>query len=481
MRNALYSMMLVLAVSGTVNADEPKPIELTIGGRTIETPLLKYRLFPSDSERKPGNAVPILLRLPWDQTAYMTTVFPTFDDWELRPLNANEWKNAGGVLPDNFYNEMKRAAYRRDATWEYPIGETSSPYMILLPDMQGLRGFLGRGLSARIRYHLSQGDLEKAREGILIGFANGRHIAQTPFYITQLIAASIHVRMLERIDELIAQPKSPNLYWALTTLPDSLVELNRATGLERDIFAMTFPAMNDFERPRSEKEWNKMARQLVDFLEEMDEIPKQEKPKADKSFSEVFWQRLFGAEKSHLAKFIQLARAELPKMIGVTAERVTVMSDDEVSLRWYTQLRVNRDQHAAAVLSLPPREAWPELRKLQLEIHAMHEKTSTKGHDQIDTTAVFVRTYSLKRKIAALRIIEAVRHHIATQPGGLPTTLDEMKDVSIPIDPLTDQPFEWTVNGKSATLKAPSLPSDVVPANSPVAASSALEYRLQVK
>src|SRR5262249_589805 len=162
-----------------------------------------------------GNAVPILLRLPWEQTPWMNTVYPTLQDWESRPLTAPEWEGSGGVLPEHFYLEMKRAAFRRDAAWEYPIGETQTLYLILLPDIQGMRVFLGQGLSARIRYHLSRGEFEQARNGILVGLANGRHLAQTPFYINQLVALSIHRIMLDRCAELIAQPNSPNLYWAL--------------------------------------------------------------------------------------------------------------------------------------------------------------------------------------------------------------------------------------------------------------------------
>ncbi len=72
------------------------------------------------------------------------------------------------------------------------------------------------------------GELDKACEGILVGLANGRHLAQTPFYINQLVALSIHQVMLDRTAELISQPDSPNLYWALSTLPDSLPLPGRA-------------------------------------------------------------------------------------------------------------------------------------------------------------------------------------------------------------------------------------------------------------
>ena len=123
----------LLLVCGGLPAEEPKPIELVIEPRAIETPVLKYRLLPTEPELKPGNAVPILLRLPWEQMPWMTKVYPTLQEWDERPLTAPEWATSDGVLPESFFSEMKRAAFRREAQWEYPIAETSSPYLILLP------------------------------------------------------------------------------------------------------------------------------------------------------------------------------------------------------------------------------------------------------------------------------------------------------------------------------------------------------------
>ena len=98
-----------------------------------------------------------------------------------------------------------------------------------------------------------------------------------------------------------------------------------------------------------------------------------------------------------------------------------------------------------------------------------------------NATSLYVTAWSLKRKIQTLRIIEAVRHHLATHDGRLPASLDELEDVSIPVDPLTDQPFGWKVDGKTAMLKTPQLPSEVVVPGSGDDIVSTLEYRLQVK
>ena len=123
---------------GVINDVRPAPIEIMISGQRIETPILKYRLLPTEAELRPGNAAPILLRMTWNETAFFSETVPTLQKWETKPLDDPEWKESDGMIGDayGFYDEMKRAAYRRDAAWEYPIGD--EPFDdIPLPDVQG--------------------------------------------------------------------------------------------------------------------------------------------------------------------------------------------------------------------------------------------------------------------------------------------------------------------------------------------------------
>jgi hypothetical protein len=461
---AAISVLLVRPLA----AEESPPVELTIRARAIETPVLKYRLLPAEAELKPGNAAPILLRMPWEQTAWMNQVFPTLHEWETRPLDAPEWAASGGVLPEHFFREMRRAAFRRTADWEYPIGEAASLYTILLPDVQGLRVFIGRGLVARIRYYLSRGELEQAREGILIGLADGRHLAQTPFYVCQLVAIAIHRTMLDQTGELISQPDSPNFYWALSALPDSLISLDRTASLEADAFARTLPVAADLDGPRNQQEWRNMARQLVELLKTLDELP-EARAKDGASTLDV------------LAKWTAVAREELPELANVSAAKVTAMSDAEASVRWYVHQRLAIDHRAAAAVVLPPREAWPLLRQLRQEVKSLHEKTGTTESGFFDPTLMYVSPWSINRKIQALRIIEATRHYMAAHEGKLPAALDDITEVPIPLDPLTGEPFSWKVSGETALLEAPPLPAWAIPPDSTAARVSVVRYRLTAK
>ena len=236
-----------------------KPIEITISGQPIEMPILKYRLLPTEPELRSGNAAPILLRMTWDNSRYFAETVPTFERWETKPLDDPEWKDSHGVLPEDFYSEMKRAAYRRDAAWEYPLGEEPT-YGILLPDVQGARSFFRAGLVAKSRYHLGRGEFDQARETILVGLAVFRHFARTPFLVVQANAAANSRSMLERIDEMVGIAGSPNLYWALGILPRPMFDLRPSTEVMQSGLEEEIPGLNDLDRPLSAEQWRDLRK-----------------------------------------------------------------------------------------------------------------------------------------------------------------------------------------------------------------------------
>jgi hypothetical protein len=64
------------------------------------------------------------------------------------------------------------------------------------------------------------------------------------------------------------------------------------------------------------------------------------------------------------------------------------------------------------------------------------------------------------RRLAALRCVEAIRLYAATHDGKLPSSLSAIKDKSLPVDPLTGTPFEYSVTDKTAVLKGNMVPEE---------------------
>jgi hypothetical protein len=61
----------------------------------------------------------------------------------------------------------------------------------------------------------------------------------------------------------------------------------------------------------------------------------------------------------------------------------------------------------------------------------------------------------MRRQLAALQAVEAIRAHLAASGGQLPRSWAEVKVVPVPADPLTGQPFAYTLANGVATVAGP--------------------------
>ena len=71
---------------------------------------------------------------------------------------------------------------------------------------------------------------------------------------------------------------------------------------------------------------------------------------------------------------------------------------------------------------------------------------------------VFAARTRIDRRIAALRCVEAVRLYAAAHDGKLPSSLEEIKEAPLPIDPVTGKAFAYHVAGDHAFLTCTPFP-----------------------
>ncbi len=64
----------------------------------------------------------------------------------------------------------------------------------------------------------------------------------------------------------------------------------------------------------------------------------------------------------------------------------------------------------------------------------------------------------LERQFAIYRVIETLRLYAANHAGKLPATLADIKEVPLPVCPLTGKSFEYRLEGERALLSAPPAP-----------------------
>ena len=112
---------------------------------------------------------------------------------------------------------------------------------------------------------------DQAVDTIETGMAFGRHVGQGPFLINNLVGVSICTLMIDRVEELIAQPGAPNLYWALTALPQPLVNMREALELEQKLAEYLVPELTLTDETRTRADWGVLLEKLYDRLRHLSE------------------------------------------------------------------------------------------------------------------------------------------------------------------------------------------------------------------
>ena len=239
------------------------PIEIRIFPSPAPVPALKYRLLPLEPDRTPGDAAPIYIRL------------------SVGMINIEELHKKVGELaqlpPDKFpldearklldeqrpkLDQLAFGARRQTCNWNYTLPEQrENSIELLLPDAQEMR-YWNRFLQVKVRVEILEGTYVNAINSMETGFAFGRHVGEGPFLINTLLGMSLAQTMLAKVEELIAQPDAPNLYWALSALPQPLVPIRAAMEIEQQLFERIAPEITDLDRSRTEGEWSALLARL---------------------------------------------------------------------------------------------------------------------------------------------------------------------------------------------------------------------------
>jgi hypothetical protein len=337
-------------------------------------------------------------------------------------------------LSPRLYSEIRRAAYRRTAVWEYPIDEEPQAH-IILNDVQGARRLVFQGLAVWVRFQIVEGQLDHAREGILVGLANSRHFARAPFVICHQVAAKNSNLMLDRLEELIEQPGCPNFYWPLTALSVPFIPFQKAFEFEREMLARSVEGLNHLDEARSPEQWDELLDKLGQHLDETSQ--------SDKKFLPVERQPV-----------LDLARKELPTLQPALAKTVASFSEGEAIIRWFMARRNAISDRITACSALDPPAAIDALRRIDTEIASFEQNSGLPAFYIDMPCSTYLGLTRFDRRVAALRVVEGLRHHVATHKGSFPERLDQLTDTPVPNDPYTGKPFGYRRDQKGALVSA---------------------------
>ncbi len=425
--------------SATVRAEVNDAIRMAIHPEPAPDRANEYRLLPSDSELNDGNAAVVILRITYEQQKFMNDVVPKMR--ELLELDYDDPRIFAEFPFNSFYRQLARAAYIRDADWNYPLREQPM-WEILLPDAQSMRTFVDRGLRLHCGTLIAQGQLDEARQCLLVQLACARHLARTPLLVNRLIAESACSSAIDRTEVLISQPKSPNLYWALAMLPDSIVDTSKSLQWEASGLELSIPSLGGKfgYPPIGHEDWNEIVN----------------------TFSSLMVQEmgrgmtvLEGAALQ--AKLLAIAHKELEESGKYDKATRDKMLPNELVMRWVLMVNDNVNGEIEAAFSLPPPLAIPRLQRLEARIQRLVKDTGAPATPFMQSILpLYFSLHSFDRSVKQLQVVEAIRDH-ASRTGKLPEKLTDTQ-LPCPKDPLTEKPFQYRVSNTQAFLSPAQIP-----------------------
>jgi len=445
-------LALLILVLGTApvaaRAETAKPIPLTLAPAAAPVPALKYLLLPELSEQTPGNAVQLYYRAfspEWWTNVRKREVMEKVDKVSETPIAELKNSDLKWLLNYQALREVDRAARRAYCDWELTDRLKEDGIKLLIPDVQAMRDF-AKFLAARARLEMAEGRLDKALDTLRTGFALARHVGDSVTLIQALVGNAVGAVMLTQLEELLRQPGSPNLYWALTDLPRPFIDLHKPLQGEKLWLFGTFPELREVDNPHLSPQQLERLQAIAAGLAKEQFDSANPPPDALTRLAVIGWV----AKAYPAAKQALIATGRKPEEVEALPAVQVVLIE---SVRDFERRRDDMFKWTA----LPYTEARPGLMRVDRELKEARARRNGLSLAQLLLPAalkVVDATAKLDRRIAALRCVEAVRLHAAAHDGKPPASLADVKDVPIPTDPMTGKGFDYKVNGDTFTLSA---------------------------
>lgn len=450
-------------------------IEMTVTPAAEPSPAFKHRFVANDIDLKEGNAAPFyyraLLDLPrrmenvrkkYNEEEVLSTWYATGTDaMPIEQLPVEKVRDALSIaMGDGTWGQLEEAVECRHCNFELGLSEIRGVELIyvLLEEFQRSRE-LCRMVALRTRMEMAQHRHHDAIASMRMNYRLARDFGSVPFIVSGLIGIAEAGVTNGTALELIAQPGSPNLYWAFSELPDPLISMRDAIRFEMDFGPRMFPVIeNAATTDRSPQEWNRLFVKMfhdlqmagADLIAIGGEKPVSENAPAAIVATGAALLGYSNAKAQLIASGMDRERVEqmaVGQVLAIYTEQNYQRLADDFEKLWYMpyqEARVHNEEIEAEVArsmffsGSPNREAVP---LVSLLMPAMQAARSA--------------DMRLQREIASLRVIEALRIYAAENDGKLPGSLDDIRQVPVPVNPATGKSFVYQLDGKTGILLLP--------------------------
>jgi len=435
---------------------------LVVDPADAPTPSLKHMLRKSRRELEQGNSAPHY---------YRAIIF--MNDKREEAEKSRDYHEPGtpfsGKLTkeetrtylkqfDSVFESLEQATCYEKVEWNLRVQDLKGRKALdfSLTEAQNSR-LLTKLLTLKTSFEVSEGRFDDALATLRTGLRMAQDIARFPSAMAALVAIETDELMLAELRNFISTPGAPNLYWALSTLPAPLIDTRPVIEFELGSPAAVFWYIRDADQStRTASEWNDLIGEMQMTLrtrEEQEEFAGPPLGPDEKLITMI-----------DLTPFLwvqgQLADAKERLLAnGYHSTQLERMPDAQVVAlhHWQVNRHLVHEQRKWIHLPVPQalREMRQTLRQLRKDGYLSNPPTQ-ESPPQVTllmpaVDGVFVAGVNLDARLAALRVIEAVRIHASQNNGHLPKSLSEITAVPVPDNLSTGEPFSYEVSRDNET------------------------------
>lgn len=440
--------------------------QMTVTPAPEPDPALRERLVVRDIEMQPGNAATHYLRLFPEHgldarmealaEKHGETFYEQFGDWyypgerPLKDMPLDDMRGAASSFDTLINNFVAPATLRRDCDWGLGLETMRGPEIvqILLPEFQASRD-LSRVLALRARVAIAEGDYQRAIDELRMNFRLAENVAQERILVCVLIGLAETAIGQGVTLELMAADNSPNLYWALAELPDPSDAVKRSVQFEMSIAHRMFPILREAETAEhAPEEW---ARLLTEAAQDFGRI-EANNPTMPPQFVQA-------AMSAMMVAAYPMAKQRLIDR-GMDAAEVEAMPVAKAivvdAARDYQRIADAMEKRILEPYPMARRRSNEDLFGGSKGVPFVSTSIGTILGQMLLPAVDAARSAGVRavRQTRAMQVIEAARMYAAEQ-GKLPTSLDEITSVAVPLNPCTNQPFVYHVTNGRAILELP--------------------------
>jgi hypothetical protein len=443
------AITLCLARKGP--ADETESFTLT--AEAPSAPALKYELLFEAKDREPGNAAVFYMQaMLFGNPDLYNKEMAKAEDAEQRNEDVEFKKVMNSVQSPVTMQKLEAGGMCEGCDWQPEVRQRG--FHALLPYLNNARS-LGRLVEMTAAYQMRTGATEKAVPTLRLGYELGRNVARDPVMVSGLVGVGITRLMNQRLMELMSRADSPNLYWALATLPsgrESMVSAmeGEQIGVLGEFHMLSSSTVHDL----SGDDWQTILEGVAKVVKS--DFGGKARPEfsRDNSGADLTAAQKYYADTREVAPD-QAAKEDWTKVLGIYYYEQYQAAVDE-------SLKYSRLPYAVALAGLERADA-----KLS-ELKRQHPANPFLG--LVPSFRKFVLTYAIAdREVAAMADVEAIRSYAAANNGQVPAHLEDILETPALEDPVTAKPFDYRVDGGVATL------------SDGVAGGHALKYTIRVQ